>query len=151
VTTHIKVRNRTALLAVVLGAVVAAVLPVSAAVAFDSSPQTWQVIVGTAATLEAKGVAVSVPVEVTCPAGAFSPRLDLTVIQRSGSGTVSGSRSTELSCTGAPQQLTVAVIAQDSSKLFKKGSAFADASVSGCDFITCGVRDTDSRTISIGR
>ena len=107
------------MLAVLLGALVAAVVPASSAVAFLSSPQTWDVAVQQPVTLQARGAAVSVPVQVTCPTGAFAS-LEVTVTQRSGSSVVSGSRSREVSCTGSPQQLTVNVLATSGSRVFKR-------------------------------
>ena len=65
--TRTRLTSRGALLTVLGGAVLAAILPVSAAVAFDSSPDTWQVQVASTAGLEARGAAVSVPVSVQCP------------------------------------------------------------------------------------
>jgi hypothetical protein len=62
-----RLKSRGAVLTVIGGAVLAAILPVSAAVAFDSSPDTWQVQVSSTASLEARGAAVSVPVTVLCP------------------------------------------------------------------------------------
>jgi hypothetical protein len=134
---------------VLLGALLAALVPASSAVAFLSSPQTWDVQVQEPLTLEARGAAVSVPVLVTCPAGAFAS-LDVSVTQRSGGSVVSGSRSREITCTGSQQQLTVSVLTAPGSKVFKKGPAFVEAALFGCSYF-CAVMDTDSRTAEIVR
>jgi hypothetical protein len=136
-------------LAVLLGALVAAVVPVSSAVAFLSSPQTWDVTVQQPVTLQARGAAVSVPVQVTCPTGAFAS-LEVSVTQRSGSGVVSGSRTREVNCTGSPELFTVNVLTASGSKVFKKGPAFVEAVLYGCGY-ACGVMDTDGRTVEISR
>ena len=138
------------MLAVLLGALVAAVVPASSAVAFLSPPQTWDVTVQQPVTLQARGAAVSVPVQVTCPTGAFAS-VEVSVTQRSGSSVVSGSRSREVSCSGSPQQLTVNVLAASGSRVFKKGPAFVEAVLFGCGGYTCGVMDSDGRTVEIRR
>src|SRR5687768_5551533 len=108
--TRSKSRTRAAVLAVLLGALIAALVPAASAVAYLSNPQTWDVEVQPPLTLEARGAAVSVPVQVTCPTGAFAS-LDVSVTQRSGSSAVSGSRHREINCTGSPQQFRVSVLA----------------------------------------
>ncbi len=142
-------RQQLAFLAVLAGAILGAAVPASSAVSFLSSGETWNVAVESPALLEARGAAVTVQVDVTCPQGAFA-QLSLTVTQRAGNGTTAGSRSLEPTCSGQPQVLSVSVVAQSGSRVFKKGPAFADAVLSGCGY-TCGEMVTDSRTISITR
>jgi len=136
--------------AVLLGVLVAAFVPISSAVALLSSPERWEVTVGSPATLEARGAAVTVPVTVTCPPGAFGATVTLSVTQRSGNSVVSGSRSRDLSCTGAPQDLRISVVATTGSRVFKKGAAFGDATLFGCGYV-CGTMATDGRTVEIVR
>ena len=147
--TRSKSRSRAAVLAVLLGALVAALVPAASAVAFLSAPQTWDVEVQPPLTLEARGAAVSVPVQVTCPTGAFAS-LDVSVTQRSGGSVVSGTRTRQITCTNSPQQLRVSVLAAPGSKVFKKGQVFVEAVLYGCGY-ACGVMDSDGRTVQISR
>lgn len=147
--TRSRSRSRAAFLAVLLGALMAALVPASSAVAFLSSPQTWDVQVQPPLTLEARGAAVSVPIQVTCPSGAYAS-LDVSVTQRSGGTVVSGTRSRQVTCTGSPQQLVVSVLTSSGSKVFKKGPVFVEAVLYGCGY-TCGVMDSDGRTVEISR
>jgi len=145
--TRYKSRSRTAVLAVLLGALIAALVPAASAVAYLSNPQTWAVEVQPPLILEARGAAVSVPVQVTCPSGAFAS-LDVSLTQRSGKSVVSGSRHREITCSGSPQQLRVSVLASPGSKVFKKGEAFVEADLFGCGY-ACGIMDSDARTVTI--
>ena len=147
--TRSKSRTRAAVLAVLLGALIAALVPSASAVAFLSNPQTWDVEVQPPVTLEARGAAVSVPVQVTCPTGTFAS-LDVSVTQRSGGSVVSGSRTRQITCTNSPQQLRVSVLAAPGSKVFKKGQVFVEAVLFGCGY-ACGVMDSDGRTVQISR
>ena len=133
--------------AVLAGAVVAVAVPGSVAVAVLSSPQFWQVQIGPIATLQAKGAAVSVPLTMTCPAGSFAS-LDVSLTQRVGNKSVTGSRSTSPQCTGQEQALVLNITAQSGSRTFKTGEAFAEASIFGCNY-ACGTFAEDSRTVMI--
>ena len=145
---RMRLKSRGAVLTVLGGAVLAAILPVSAAVAFDSSPDTWQVQLGSAGGLEARGAAVSVPVTVQCPYYYSSAGVSVTLTQRQGSTTVSASGSTAVPCSGSPSGQTVFVVVESGQRVFKKGTAAAVAAISPCQY--CGSMDTDSRTITIG-
>ena len=81
------------LAAVVVGGGVAFAVPVLPAVGQISPPAVVSVEVGDEATLVARGAAVLVPVEVTCPAGGTG-FLSVRVTQRAGSRIASGSGST---------------------------------------------------------
>lgn len=140
--------GRLSVLALVVGTLIAVSLPLTSAVAFDSPPDTWRVEIASTAKLEARGAAVTVPVQVQCPAG-VNATVTMSVTQRSGSGTISAFRAINVSCTGGPTQHSVSVIVEFGSRVFKKGPAFADASVGFCQY--CGAMDTDSRTITIER
>jgi len=146
--TRTRLKSRGAVLTVLGGAVLAAILPVSAAVAFDSSPDTWQVQLASTAGLEARGAAVSVPVTVQCPYYYSSAGVSVTLTQRQGTSTVSASGSTTVHCTGTPSGDTVYVVVESGQRVFKKGTAAAVAAISPCQY--CGSMDTDSRTITIG-
>lgn len=144
-----RIGRRWSVPAVLVGALLAAAVPASSAVSFLSPPQTWDVEVQSPALLQAKGAAVTVVVNVTCPGGAFAT-VDLTLSQRSGSTTTSASRSADVRCTGQTQQVSMSVLSPSDSRVFKKGPAFADAVLFGCAY-TCGVMDTDGRTITVTR
>jgi hypothetical protein len=99
--------------------------------------------------LQAKGAAVSIPVQVTCPAGSYA-HLDVSLTQRSGSTVVSGSAGRDVPCSGSPQSMTFNVVSSVGSKVFKKGPVFVEAVLYGCGY-ACGVMDTDSGTMQISR
>ena len=130
-----------------LGGLLALGVAGSPAVAVLSAPGSYQVSIGPAATLEAKGAAVSVPVTVTCPAFTTAT-LSVSLTQRVGNSAVSGNRYVQVRCTGAPQQEVVHVVAQSGSRTFKNGSAFAEAELFGCAYV-CDVMASDGRTVSV--
>ena len=135
-----------ATLAVTVGGVVAAVVPGSPAVAFQSGPLFLDVQVESA-TLVARGAAVDVVVDVACT----SPEafVDISVTQRAGSAIANGFGSTTVGCTGGSQRVVVTVTAFGD-KAFKKQSAIATATVSGCAQNVCGSED-DTETIDLQR
>ena len=104
----------------------------------------FSVEVGDEATLVARGAAVLVPIEVTCPAGSRGS-LAVRVTQRAGSRIASGSGFTsDFVCTGATQVVEVLVPAQG--QAFKKVPAVAEPSLFACSpFFFCGgVTDTEN-------
>lgn len=113
------------------------------------SPTVTSVEVGDEATLVARGAAVQVPVEVTCPAGTTA-FVSANVTQRAGSRIASGFGGTSFVCTGGSQIVDVTVNAQGSGQAFKKGAAVAQASVSVCSFFGCSFA-SDSENIQIVR
>jgi hypothetical protein len=135
-----------AALAITVGGVVAAVAPASPAVAFLSGPLFLDVQVESG-TLVARGAAVDVQVEVTCT----SPQafVDITLTQRAGSAIASGFGSTTVGCTGAAQRVVVTVTAFGE-KAFRKQTAVATATISGCIESVCG-SETDTTTIDLQR
>jgi hypothetical protein len=101
--------------------------PVRPAVGFHSPPEVLSVEVGDTATLVARGAAISVPVEVVCPAGS-SGFLSVNVSQRAGSRIASGFGGTgDFLCTGTTQIVNVTVTAQDLA--FKRGTAVASSTL----------------------
>ena len=132
------------LAAISVGAGLAPAIPVLPAVGEHSPPAVVSVEVGDQATLVARGAAVLVPVEVTCPAGTGG-HISVRVTQRAGSRIASGSGGTSnFVCTGATQVVDVLVTAQG--QAFKKGPAIAEASLfTGCFGFFCGpVTDTEN-------
>lgn len=118
-----------------------------------SSPPVAMVHVD-GATLIAKGAAVSVTVSVTCPVNAEGAFLSAEVVQRNGNGVASGQAGAQnFACTGSTGAETIAVPA-NGARVFKKGAAFASASLSFCDFSMLPNPCTtvsDTRTIDITR
>ena len=131
------------LAAISVGAGLAFAIPVLPAVGQVSPPAVVAVEVGDQATLVARGAAVLVPVEVTCPAGSGGS-LQVRVTQRAGSRIASGSGFTsDFVCTGATQVVEVLVHAQG--QAFKRGPAVAQASLFGCfEFFCQQVSDTEN-------
>ncbi len=132
-----------------VGGAVAFAVPALPAVGQLSPPAVVSVEVGDEATLVARGAAVSVPIEVLCPAGATG-FLNVQVTQRAGSRIASGYGGTsDFVCTGATQTVDLQVPAQG--QAFKKGGAVAEASLSVCpDFFSC-VFVRDNENIQIAR
>lgn len=137
-----------AALALLVGGVLAALVPVGSAVALDSPPQGAGLEVQSPATLLARGAAVSVPVTYQCAPGDQTIDISVRVVQRAGSETISGYGSRTAPCSGAPQSTTVTVVADG--RVFKKGTAVATAEAFTCGFSFCGTI-TDSREITITR
>jgi len=138
------------LAAVVVGAGLAFGIPALPAVGQVSPPAIMSVQLTGEATLVAKGAALSVPVEVRCPAGSPFQGLSVQVTQRAGSKIANGFGGTnDFVCTGATQIVTVTVQAQGAA--FKKGPAAGQATLFACttDFGCTSV--TDTGTIDINR
>lgn len=98
-------------------------------------------------SLVAKGVAVSVPVEVTCDPNPFLPTASNSVMvvlkERVNKDLAVGSGSGSVTCDGTPQVVEVLVQAQNVA--FKPGTALATASIFLCDF-TCSSTATTAET-----
>jgi hypothetical protein len=133
-------------IAIALGAALAATLPALPAVSQQSPPPPVIEIEDTA-TLAARGAAVLVEVTVTCPAGEQT-FLNVGISQRRGSRAASGFGFVEFTCTGAPQTLTVPVLAFNAT--FKQGVAFATAEMFICTRFFCG-SVTDAEEITLVR
>jgi len=141
-----RIKVATAVVAILLGGLLALFASSGPAVAFFSGGLFLDVQVKSPATLVAKGAAVQVPLEVTCNAtGTVS--VFVTVTQKSGSGVAQGFGSTQVGCTGSGEQITVLVQATGA-KTFKKGDAVVTAEIFGCNNVTCG-SETDSEVIQI--
>ena len=144
-------RLAAAVVAIILGSVLALFATTGPAVAFFSGGLFLDVQVNSPAHLVAKGAAVDVPVEVTCNATGTS-EVTVTVTQRVGKGIAQGTNSVPVACAGSGQNLVVRVRATVGGKAFQRGDAVADAEIFGCnaDFSTCG-SETDSEVIRIRR
>jgi hypothetical protein len=142
-------RLAAAVVAIILGSVLALFAITGPAVAFFSGGLFLDVQVESPAHLVARGAAVDVPLEVTCNARPGTADLFVTVTQKAGSSVAQGFGHTSVGCTGSGQQITVRVTASGG-KTFKQGTAVADADIFGCnaDFSTCG-DETDSEAIDI--
>jgi hypothetical protein len=113
---------------------------------------THAIEVGDTGTLVARGAAVLVPVEVTCPVSTVpqppfpfpGSGLSVTVNQRSGNRIAQGFGSANVACTGTEQTVQVQVTAQQAP--FKNGTALVTATMTVCEdfFINCHtVSDTE--------
>jgi hypothetical protein len=144
--TRLRGRLAAAVVAIVLGSVLALFATTGPAVAFFSGGLFLDVQVNSPAHLVARGAAVDVPLEVTCNSP-FGADVFVTVTQKSGSGVAQGFGSDTVGCTGSGQQVTVRVRASGG-KTFKQGTAVASAEIFGCNNVTCG-SETDSEVIDI--
>ena len=142
-------RLAAAVVAIILGSVLALFATTGPAVAFFSGGLFLDVQVESPAHLVARGAAVDVPLEVTCNARSGTVDLSVSVSQKAGSSVAQGFGHTSVGCTGSGQQITVRVQASGG-KTFKQGTAVANAEIFGCnaDFSTCG-SETDSEVIDI--
>jgi hypothetical protein len=140
-------RIRTGLmLTLVVIAAVAAIGPVSSAVAFFSRGLSLDIQINSPATLAARGAAVKVPVNVLCT----SQRAEVVVqvSERVGSRIAQGYSDQLITCTGDIQPVTATVFANNNA--FRKGQAVANAYIFACGFGVCG-SETDSAQIAIAR
>jgi hypothetical protein len=145
--TRLRGRLAAAVVAIVLGSVLALFATTGPAVAFFSGGLFLDVQVESA-TLVSRGAAVDVTLEVTCNTP-FGADVFVTVTQRSGSGVAQGFGSETVGCTGSGEQ--VVVRAQEfGGKPFKQGTAVVSAEIFGCNNVTCG-SETDSEVIEIRR
>ena len=147
--TKLRTRAAAAVVALLLGGLLALFATSGPAVAFFSGGLFLDVQVQSPARLVARGAAVDVPLEVTCNARPGTASVQVSVSQKAGSGVAQGFGSTSVGCTGSGQQVTVRVQASGG-KTFKQGTAVASAEIFGCtaNFSTCG-NETDSEVIDI--
>jgi hypothetical protein len=145
--TRLRSRLAAAVVAIVLGSVLALFATTGPAVAFFSGGLFLDVQVQSA-TLVSRGAAVDVTLEVTCNSP-FGADVFVTVTQRSGSGVAQGFGSESVGCTGSGEQVVIRVQAFGA-KAFKQGTAVASAEIFGCNNVTCG-SETDSEVIDIRR
>ena len=143
-----RTRMTAAVVALLLGGLLALFATSGPAVAFFSGGLFLDVQVDSPARLLARGAAVEVPLEVTCNA-VGTVDVQVTVTQRSGSGATQGFGFDQVGCTGAGEHVTL-VVQVFGAKAFKKGTAVATAEVFGCNNVTCG-SETDSEVIDIQR
>ncbi len=144
--TKLRTKVAAAVVAIVLGGLLALFATTGPAVAFFSGGLFLDVQVESPARLVARGAAVDVPLEVTCNAiGTAS--VNVSVTQKAGSGVAQGFGFDNVGCTGSGQQVTIRVQASGG-KTFKQGPAVATAQIFGCNNTTCG-SETDSATIDI--
>lgn len=146
----VRSRRAAAIVALVLGGLLAALSAANPAVAFFSGGLFLDVQVGSPARLVAKGAAMDVPLELTCNAagGVF---LQMSVTQRSGSSVAQGFTFREnVACSGSGQQIVVRVSPSVAGKVFRQGSAVVEAEVFGCRAGVCG-SESDSEVIDVQR
>ena len=114
--TKLRTRAAAAVVALLLGGLLALFATSGPAVAFFSGGLFLDVQVESPARLVARGAALDVPVEVTCNAtnNAF---VQVSVTQKAGSGVAEGFGSALVGCTGSSQQLTIRVQASGAQDL----------------------------------
>jgi hypothetical protein len=142
--TRLRGRLAAAVVAIVLGSVLALFATTGPSVAFSSGGLFLDIQVESA-TLVSRGAAVDVTLEVTC--NSTFADVFVTVTQRSGSGVAQGFGSETVGCTGSGEQ--VVIRAQNfGAKAFKQGTAVVSAEIFGCNNVTCG-SETDSEVIQL--
>jgi len=145
--TRLRGRLAAAVVAIVLGSVLALFATTGPAVAFFSGGLFLDVQVESA-TLVSRGAAVDVTLEVTCNSP-FGADVFVTVTQRSGSGVAQGFGSETVGCTGSGEQVVIRAH-NFGAKAFKQGTAVVTAEIFACNNVTCG-SETDSEVIEIRR
>jgi hypothetical protein len=144
-------RLRLAAMVIALGgAVGAAVLPASPAVAFFSPPLFLDVTPQSPAHLVAGGAAVDVTVEFTCAGASGGGFLTVSVTEGVGGGVAAGSAQITIACAPQKQRTVVTVPATSGGRAFKTGSALASGQVFACATTFCG-SEQDQETIRIKR
>jgi hypothetical protein len=144
--TRLRGRLAAAVVAIILGSVLALFATTGPAVAFFSGGLFLEVQVESPARMVSRGAAVDVTLEVTCNSP-FGADVFVNVTQRSGSGVAQGFGFESVGCTGSGEQITVRVQASGG-KAFKQGTAVASAEIFGCNNVTCG-SETDSEVIQL--
>ncbi len=130
------------------GAALVLLSPSSPALAYYSGGLHLDATALSPASLVSRGAAVDVPVDVDCNAQYVS--LSVSLSERVGSPTATGTNyTTQVACTGGHQRVLVRVPAS-SGKAFAKGSAVASVDIFGCNRVTCG-EEHSSVTIQITR
>ncbi len=118
----------------------------SPAVAYSSPPLFLSMSIQSPAALVARGAAVNVPVVVSCSSGG-SAGVTVTVTERVGKKTASGTGTVTVGCTDANETVLVTVPSRNG-VAFAKGSALAQGDIFECLYYTCG-DETDTATIRI--
>jgi len=118
----------------------------SPAAAYSSPPIFLSVSIQSPATLTAHGAAVQVPVKYSCSTGGDA-YLTVTVTERVGRKTASGSHQQEVGCTNGNQTVLVTVPSQNGVS-FGKGTAYAQADLVEFTNYTYG-EEQDAATIQI--
>lgn len=135
-----------ATLALAAGAALAMTLPAGASVTAASPPDSV-IQVQSPGLLQARGVAVTVPVLLVC-APDQTGGVSVNLTERVGNDLATGSGYTQVSCTGEAQTVDVTVVANQVA--FRNGPAYAQGYASLCGYLGC-VTVPDSRTIDLAK
>jgi hypothetical protein len=130
--TRLRTRIAAAIAAIGAGGALAALAPAGPAVAEESPPFVVDIEVGSPATLLARGIAVNVPVEFTCPSDTAYASVSVSIAERVGTQIVRGYGYLNPDCTGQPETQQVLVQADPYSgggTTFRPGPALATASI----------------------
>ncbi|MFL6162008.1 MAG: hypothetical protein ACJ74U_07250 [Jatrophihabitantaceae bacterium] len=121
----------------------------SPAVAYSSPPVFLDISIGSPAYLVARGAAVQVPVTTSCstPYGE-SADVGVTITERVGKSTATGTRYFTVPCVGS-RQTTLVTISSTNGIAFKKGTAFASGYIETYCCYYPPPEETTSGTITI--
>jgi len=151
--TRVRKRITAAVAAVAAGGALGVLSPAGPAAAEEAAPAAFDVEVASPGSLLARGLAVSVPVTVTCPSNADGyTSVYVELAERVGNQIARGYGYVIANCTGQPNTQSVAVQANYGETPFQQGFGLATASISGCtsDWLTCGY-DSDTDEVAIRR
>jgi hypothetical protein len=101
----------------------------------QSSPPSSPVILGSTAQIAAKGAGAYPFAYVACAPGSYAS-LSISLSESVGKSIASGSGSTDVTCNGEIETITVPVAA--TGKAFAKGTAFGQATLFSCGPGFCG-------------
>ena len=146
-----RLRRRSVGIALALGAAVASIVPIQAAVADSSPPDPYFNFTALSpATLVARGAAIDVPVRVTCfpEVGIFFTQVQVT--QRANGGRIASGfgEFTSSNCDGFPRTVIVRVVASAGGNAFKNGIALTQTTAFACTPQRCTQFD-ETKEISI--
>ncbi|MDQ1307765.1 MAG: hypothetical protein QG671_3598 [Actinomycetota bacterium] len=126
--------------------VAAILLPSAQAVAYSSPPLELWAEAQSPATVQGKGVMVSLPIDYSCTGTGMS--LNIQLLQKAGNGIASGYGYGNVSCDGATHRTQVAVTPNAEGRVFSSGPATARVEVWGCHEFYCG-NDVFIKTVSL--
>ncbi|HTZ43167.1 MAG TPA: hypothetical protein VMB79_04840 [Jatrophihabitans sp.] len=116
------------------------------AVAYSSPPVFLDISIGSPAHLVAKGAAVQVPVTTSCTTPDHSAYVSVSITERVGKKTASGSYNFTVSCVGS-RQTNLVTIASGNGLAFAKGRAYAAGTIQSYYYYPA--EETTSGTIAI--
>ena len=116
------------------------------AVAYSSPPVFLDISIGSPAHLVAKGAAVQVPVTTSCTTPDNQAYVSVSITERVGKKTATGTKNFQVSCMGG-RQTNLVTIASNDGVAFAKGTAYASGSIQSYYYYPA--EETTSGTITI--